>query len=107
TQSVFSWPTVSPPGERCRRRGAVLSRKRLALIDRQHALVELEDGQVHRRRIDGADAEAAAALEAAVLGLHLQDALAHGVAVLGPGNALVFLCGAEERFAGLGAHGVH
>src|SRR5262249_31014951 len=62
--------------------------------------------QVHRRRVDGAHAEAAAALKASVLGLHLEYTLAHQVAVLGPGQAVRFRRGAEQLFPALVAQDV-
>src|SRR5207248_1258018 len=53
-----------------------------------------------------AHAETAATLEAAVLGLHLEDSLAHQVAVLGPGQAVGLRRGAEQLLPALVAEDV-
>src|SRR5262249_45615314 len=58
------------------------------LVNGQRALVKLQDGQVHRGGVDGADAEAAAAGPAAVGVLRRPQLLEHGLAVLAPGQAL-------------------
>src|SRR5262245_48047846 len=69
----------------------------LALINGQSSLVQLQDGQVNRRRIDRADvAPAAGAGPTAVCALGLYQGFERGLAVLAPGEAIRRLGFGEE-----------
>src|SRR6516225_6656505 len=79
------------------------SRAWSALVNRQRAFVQLEDGEVTARRVDGADRDA---VPVAVVKLRLGEEIEEVLAELAPHQAVAFLGIGEELGIAVLTHAV-